>query len=345
MDTKRTEIAELGKVNFVNQLLEPFADQSIIPGVDDAAIIDRGDEFELVATDTMLEGVDFDLRYTPLEYLGYKCVVGGVSNILAMNGMARYITVSIGVSARFSVQEIEQLYTGIKRGCVANNIQLIAGNTSASVTGLSIATTTIGSVKAELCTKRSTAQVTDLLCLSGNLGGALLGLHLLQRESIALSGVTNLSGQPNEHFKGYEYLLQRQLKPVSRQDVVALLAQGNIVPTSMIDITSGLASATLHLCQSSQVGVRVYLDKLPISSQVFDAATELSIDPVVAALNGGDDFELLFTVPLARHRDIMGLPDVDVIGHIVSLDAGAALVTPDGAEISLQSPDFTTQNV
>lgn len=350
MSIQRTDIAQLGKVNFIKQLLEPFQTQSIAPGGDDAAIIDRGDgTFELVATDTMLEGVDFDLQYTPLEYLGYKCVVGGVSNIYAMNGTPKYVTVSLGVSSRFSVQELEMIYAGVRRGCQSYGIELIAGNTSASVNGLAIYTTTIGVVQAELCARRSTARVTDLVCMSGNLGGALLGLHLLEREKRALAGNSDIQSQLQTQLqtqlKGYQYLLERQLKPEARQDIVQTLAQSELVPTAMTDITAGLASAALHLCQSSQVGVRIYLERLPICTQVFDAAAELGIDPVVAALNGGDDFELLFTIPLDQHAKVMGLPGIDVIGHIVDLDCGAALTTPDGAEISLQSPDFTAQEI
>lgn len=337
---ERTQISTLGKVAFLDRLLDPFKDQTNNTIGDDAAVIDRSDSLELVASDTMLEGIDFDLQYTPLEYLGRKAVVAGISNVVAMNGVARYISVSIGLSARFCVEEVELLYKGIRQACNEFKVELIGGNTSASLTGLTIATTTIGQTTKEDIAYRKGAMVTDLVCLSGNLGAALLGLHILEREKRATQGNPGIEPQL---AKKYEYLLSRLLKPTPRIDITDSLKRDNITPTSMIDITQGLSSAALHLCAESEVGMRIYLDRLPISSQVFDTAQELGIDPVVAALNGGDDFELLFTVPLALHKEIMQTPGVDVIGHIVNRELGAVLTTPDGAEISIQSPDWTSQ--
>lgn len=336
----RTPISALGKVAFLERLIEPFNDQKTSKIGDDAAVINRGDYLELVATDTMLEGIDFDLEYTPLEYLGRKAVVAGISNVVAMNGVAEYITVSLGLSDRFSVEEVELLYKGIREACQEFKIELLGGNTSASMTGLTIATTTIGQVTKGDVMYRRGAMITDLVCLSGNLGAALLGLHILEREKRATKGNPGIEPQL---AKKYEYLLSRLLKPQPRVDIVEKLKRESIAPTSMIDITQGLSSAALHLCADSEVGMRIYLERLPISSQVFDTAEELGIDPVVAALNGGDDFELLFTVPLSLHKEVMQMSGVDVIGHIVEQQCGAAITTPDGAEIAIQSPDWTSQ--
>lgn len=330
---KRTEISTLGKNAFVNQLTQPFDITH-----DDAATIEREGYLELVATATLLEGVDFDLQYTPLQHLGYKAVVAVLANIYAMNGTPEYMTVSLGLSARFAVEEVEAIYQGVGKGCEDYNVRLIGGNTSASLTGLTMAMTAIGRVETDKIAHRSGANSTDLLCITGNLGAAYMGLQLLEREKRAVgdSGI-------KPKLDGYNYLLQRQLKPTLPLTVIRGLAELSIVPTAMIDVTRGLASASLNLCQSSQCGVRIYLDRLPISSQTFAMAKELGADPVVAALNGGDDYEMLFTVPLSAHQDILTMAGVDVIGHIVSLSKGAAMTTPDGSEIALQSPDFTAK--
>lgn len=336
---KRTEIATLGKVAFVKQLTQTVVTQSqtLVKGVgDDAAVIRRGDSLELISSETMLEGIDFDLRYTPLEHLGYKLIVAAVSNIYAMNGTPEYVTISLGLSTRFSVEEAEALYSGLNEGCRAYSVALIGGNTSSSRTGLTLAATAIGSVEPNKITYRNGASDTDLLCVSGSLGGAYMGVKLLERETLAV-GSSGISPK----LEGYQYILSRQLKPQARRDIIEQLDEYDLVPTAMIDITSGLASATMHLCEASQVGARVYLDRLPINSELFKVSEEMGIDPVVAALNGGDDFELLFTVPLSRHKEVLSMPGVDVIGHIVPASKGAALTTPDGQEIRMQSPDWT----
>lgn len=330
---KRTEISTLGKNAFVKQLIEPFG---ITP--DDAAAIKRGDNYELISTATLLEGVDFDLQYTPLQHLGYKAVVAAITNIYAMNGTPEYLIMNIALSARFSVEEVEAIYAGLKLGCEEYDVQLIAGNTSASMTGLLLSMTALGRVSTEIIAHRKGAQNTDLLCISGNLGAAYMGLKLLEREKRAVgdSGIA-------PKLEGFNYILQRQLKPVAPRRIITELAECGIIPTSMIDITKGLASATMNMCQSSACGARIYLERLPIASETFTMAQELGIDPVVAALNGGDDYELLFTVPLSQHKEILTLAGVDVIGHIVSAEKGMALTTPDGSEIMLQSPDFTSR--
>lgn len=328
---KRTEIATLGKNAFINQLIEPFG---ITP--DDAAVIERDGFLELIATASLLEGVDFDLQYTPLQHLGYKAVVAALSNIYAMNGSPEFLTTNIALSARFAVEEVEALYEGIRGGCDEYKVQLIAGNTSASMTGLMLSLTAVGHVAKDRIVHRSGATDTDLLCVTGNLGAAYMGLQLLEREKRAVGH----SGTAPK-LDGYNYLLKRQLKPTAQHTVINELAECGIMPTAMIDVTRGLASAALNLCESSGCGVRIYLNRLPIASETFAMAEELHADPVVAALNGGDDFELLFTVPIAQHKDILTMAGVDVIGHIVPLAKGAALTTPDGSEITLSSPDFT----
>ncbi len=338
---KHTEISALGKVAFIEQLTAPFTtnpDSALRQGIgDDAAVIDRGPELEIISQATMLEGIDFDLSYTPLQHLGYKLVVAAVSNVCAMNARAEYLTVSIALSARFSVEQAEELYAGVRRGCDDYDLSLIGGNTSASLTGLSLAATVIGSCAPGELTLRSGAAPGDLLCVTGNLGAAYMGLQVLEREKRVLKG--NAVTQPK--LDGYEYILGRQLRPSARVDILAALREAGICPTAMIDVTRGLASAVLHLCRRSEAGARIYLDKLPIASETFLAAEELHLDPVVAALNGGDDFELLFAAPLTSHRELLTMPGIDVIGHVTAASAGAALVTPDGAEIRLQSPDWT----
>lgn len=338
----RTEISELGKVAFVERLTEPFTTNEntrIRQGIgDDAAVIDRGGWLEVVGEATLLEGIDFDLTYTPLEHLGYKLVAAAVSNICAMNGRAEYLTVSVGLSARFSVEDATALYDGIKRATEAYGVALIGGNTSASLTGLNLMATAIGTVAEEELTLRRGAKTTDLLCVTGNLGAAYMGLQLLEREKRVLKG--NAVSRP-ELTKKNAYLLGRQLKPEARVDIVQELREAKIRPTAMIDVTRGLASAALHLCRRSEVGVRIYLNRIPIASDTFRLAEEMHIDPVVAALNGGDDFELLFTAPLDKHQELLAMPGVDVIGHVVAAEEGAALVTPDGGEIRIQAPDWT----
>lgn len=340
----RTEIAALGKVAFVERLTQPFTTNSnshIRQGIgDDAAVIDRGTWLEVVSQTTMLEGIDFDLTYTPLEHLGYKLVVAAVSNICAMNARADYLTVSIGLSARFAVEDATALYNGIKRATDEYKLTLIGGNTSASLTGLNLGATVIGKTTEAELTLRSGAQNRDLLCVTGNLGAAYMGLQLLEREKRVLKG--NQVSRP-EIGKEDAYILQRQLKPEARVDVLEQLREAEIHPTAMIDVTRGLASAALHLCHRSDVGARIYLNRIPIASETFRMAEEMHIDPVVAALNGGDDFELLFTAPLDKHQELLAMPGVDVIGHMVPATQGAALVTPDGGEIRLQAPDWTAR--
>ncbi len=337
---KRTEIAELGEFGLIDTLTRnaTSSNKRTLCGVgDDAAVVAAGrDDATLITTDTLLEGIDFDLTYFPLKHLGYKAVVVGVSDILAMNALPEQIMISIGVSAKLPVEALQDLYEGIDFACKELGVDLVGGDTTASMTGLVINITTIGRAKRKAISYRSGAQFNDLICLTGNLGAAFMGLQLLEREKRVLSDVEN----PEPQFEGYEYLLQQYLKPRARKDIVEALAEEGIVPTSMIDISDGLASEVLQICKASKCGARIYLDRIPIAKQTTQLAEEMHIDPVVAALNGGGDYELLFTVPLAMQEQIMRLGLVDIVGHITRESTGAYLVTPDGSDIKLRAQGF-----
>ena len=337
---KRTEIAELGEFGLIDHLTRNATTSSkhTLRGVgDDAAVVAAGrDDATVISTDTLLEGIDFDLTYFPLKHLGYKAVVVGVSDILAMNALPEQVMISIGVSAKLPVEALEDLYEGVDFACKELGVDLVGGDTTASMTGLVINITAIGRAKRKALSYRSGAQFNDLICLTGNLGAAYLGLQLLEREKRVLKDVAN----PEPQFAGYEYLLQRYLKPRARKDIVDILAEEKIVPTSMIDISDGLASEVLQICKASKCGARIYLDRIPIAKQTTALAEEMHIDPVVAALNGGSDYELLFTVPLAMQEQVMRLGVVDVVGHITRETTGAYLVTPDGSDIKLKAQGF-----
>lgn len=337
---KRTEIAELGEFGLIDHLTRNATTSSkhTLRGVgDDAAVVAAGrDDATVISTDTLLEGIDFDLTYFPLKHLGYKAVVVGVSDILAMNALPEQVMISIGVSAKLPVEALEDLYEGVDFACKELGVDLVGGDTTASMTGLVINITAIGRAKRKALSYRSGAQFNDLICLTGNLGAAYLGLQLLEREKRVLKDVAN----PEPQFAGYEYLLQRYLKPRARKDIVNILAEEKIVPTSMIDISDGLASEVLQICKASKCGARIYLDRIPIAKQTTALAEEMHIDPVVAALNGGGDYELLFTVPLAMQEQVMRLGVVDVVGHITRETTGAYLVTPDGSDIKLRAQGF-----
>ena len=337
---KRTEIAELGEFGLIDHLTKDFTvtNKNTLRGVgDDAAVIKAGrEDAVVVTTDSLLEGVDFDLTYFPLKHLGYKAVTVGVSDILAMNALPEQVMISIGVSSKVPVGALDDLYGGINFACVELGVDMVGGDTTASMTGLVINITTIGRAKRKAIAYRSGAQFNDLICITGNLGAAYMGLHLLEREKRVLKDVQN----PEPQFSGYEYLLQRYLKPRARKDIIEALAEEKIVPTSMIDISDGLASEVLQICKASKCGARIYLDRIPIAKQTSALAEEMHADPVVAALNGGNDYELMFTVPLAMQEQVMRLGLVDVVGHITRESTGAYLVTPDGSDIKLRAQGF-----
>lgn len=337
---QRTEIASLGQFGLIDLLTRDFApaNASTVEGVgDDAAVIaPASDEVMLCTTDSFYEGVDFDLTYFPLKHLGYKVITAGVSDILAMNALPRQVTVSLGVSSKLPVEALQDLYEGISFACREQRIDLVGGDTRASMTGLVITVTVLGAARRERVAYRRGAKLHDLVCITGNLGAAYMGLRLLERERRVLSDVKN----PEPRFEGYEYLLEKYLKPRPRTDIVEALAEEGIVPTSMIDLSDGLASDMLQLCRASKCGVRLYLERIPIAQQTTRLSEEMHSDPVVAALHGGEDYELLFTVPLAMQEQVMRMGGIDVIGHITSEESGAFLVTPDGTEIRLRAQGF-----
>ena len=337
---KRTEIAELGEFGLIDHLTKEFTvkNKNTLRGVgDDAAVIKAGrDDAMVVTTDSLLEGVDFDLTYFPLKHLGYKAVTVGVSDVLAMNAIPEQVMISLGVSSKLPVEALDDLYEGVKFACDEMGVDMVGGDTTASMTGLVINITTIGRAKRKAISYRSGAQFNDLICITGNLGAAYMGLHLLEREKRVLRDVQN----PEPQFAGYEYLLQSYLKPRARKDIVEALAVEGIVPTSMIDLSDGLASEVLQICKASKCGARIYLERIPIAKQTTALAEEMHIDPVVAALNGGNDYELMFTVPLAMQEQVMSMGMVDIIGHITRESTGAYLVTPDGSDIKLRAQGF-----
>lgn len=336
MDNNQTEISSLGEFGLIDHLTKemPLVNKQTKKGVgDDAAILNFGDEDVLVTTDLLLEGIHFDLRYVPLKHLGYKAAIVNFSDVYAMNGTPRQITVSLGISSRFTVEHIEALYSGIRLACELYGVDLVGGDTSASVTGLVISITCIGVAKPEDVVTRTGAKPTDLICVSGDLGAAFMGLQLLERENSVAAGQKDF--QPD--FAGKEYILERQLKPEARRDIVELLRKEGIKPTSMIDVSDGLSSELLHICKDSGVGCRVYEDKIPIDYQTALMAEEFNMNLVTAAMNGGEDYELLFTVPLTDHEKIEKLKGLTMIGYVTEPQLGAALVSRDGAEIPIKA--------
>ena len=337
--TKGTEIATLGEFGLIDRLTKRLAkrnDSTLKAAGDDAAVIDLGDEVLLLSSDMLTEGVDFDLSYFPLKHLGYKAVVRGVNDILAMNGRPEQITVSLGVSAKISVEALDDLYEGMETACAELGVDIVGGDTTASMNGLIINISAVGRAKKESVVYRSGAKEHDLICITSNLGAAYMGLHLLEREKRVLKDIEN----PEPKFAGHEYLLERYLKPRARQNILKALEEQGIRPTSMIDLSDGLASDLRQICLSSQCGARIYLERIPIARQTSELAEEMHIDPVVAALNGGEDHELMFTVPISCQEKIMALGLVDVIGHITREEAGVILVTPDGEGIALKAQAF-----
>jgi thiamine-monophosphate kinase len=315
MAETRTEISDLGEFGLLQRINKGIKNKlpDTITGIgDDAAVIDLGEEFGLLSTDMLLEGVHFDLTFFPLKHLGYKAIAVNVSDIAAMNGTPRQVTVSLALSNRFSVEAVEELYEGIKLACIDFNVDLVGGDTSSSRSGLFISVTVFGKVAKDKITYRHTAKPHDLLCVTGDLGGAYLGLQLLEREKQVFLANPNM--QPE--LDGKDYVIQRQLRPEARMDVVYELAEAGVVPTSMIDLSDGLASDLLHICAQSGVGALVFEDKLPVDEQTYLAATELNIGPVTAALNGGEDYELLFTVPQNAYDKIKNNPKITIVGYI-----------------------------
>lgn len=332
--SNRTEIAMLGEFGLIRHLTDKIEliNESTIKGVgDDAAILDYKDKKVLVTTDLLLEGIHFDLVYVPLKHLGYKSAVVNFSDIYAMNGKPKQITVSLGISKRFSIEDLDEFYDGLKRACSIYGVDIVGGDTSASMTGLTISITCIGEGEEGKIVRRSGAKETDLICVSGDLGAAYMGLQFLEREKIVFKGVKDFTPD----FTGKEYLLERQLKPEARKDIIELLEKADIVPTAMMDISDGLSSELLHIAKESNVGCRIYEDRIPIDYQTAATAEQFNMNLVTAALNGGEDYELLFTVPLTQHDKVSEINGIKVIGHITKPDLGNYLVGRDGGEVEL----------
>lgn len=341
MENKLTEISELGEFGLIHRLTDGLksVNASTVTGVgDDAAVLDFGDKEVLVTTDLLLEGVHFDLTYVPLKHLGYKSAVVNFSDIYAMNGTPRQITVSLGVSKRFAVEHLEQLYGGIRLACEIYGVDLVGGDTSASRQGLVISVTCIGDAPKGKVVRRSGAKPTDIICVSGDLGAAYMGLQLLEREKVASAGDKDFVPD----FAGKEYLVERQLKPEARKDIIAELDKAGIDPTSMMDVSDGLSSELLHICKMSDVGCRVYEDRIPIDYQTAVMAEELNMNLVTAAMNGGEDYELLFTVPLTDHEKVSRMTGVKEIGYITKPELGAAMVTRDDQEFPLRAQGWNS---
>ena len=322
------EISELGEFGLIRHLTSDLKirNSSTILGVgDDAALLDYSDKQIVVTTDLLTEGVHFDLVYTPLKHLGYKAAIVNFSDVYAMNAIPKQITVSIALSAKFSVNALDEFYSGLKLACDRYNVDIIGGDTSSSLTGLTISITAIGEVKKDKVVFRNGAKETDLICVSGNLGAAYLGLLLLKREKEVYN--TNPEMQPQ--LKGYDYILERHLKPEAREDIIRYFEENDLLPTSMIDISDGLSSEILHICQQSEVGCRIYEEKIPIDIVSGQMAEEFHIVASTAALNGGEDYELLFTLPIGDYDKVKDHPDISIIGHITAKDEGRCIVAGD----------------
>lgn len=332
-----SEISELGEFGLIDRLtagLKNVNGASEVAVGDDAAVLTYPDTRVLVTTDMLLENVHFDLTYVPLKHLGYKAAVVNFSDIYAMNGTPRQITVGLGVSKRFTVEHIEELYAGMRLACEIYGVDIVGGDTCASHQGLVISITCIGDAPADSVVRRNGAHDTDLICVSGDLGAAYMGLQLLEREKVASAGRKDFVPD----FAGKEYLVERQLKPEARRDIVMALRQAGIRPTSMIDISDGLSSELIHICKDSNVGCRLYEDRIPIDYQTAVMAEELNMNLVTAALNGGEDYELLFTVPLTDREKVEKIEGVHIIGYITKPELGMVMVTRDGeSEIPLRA--------
>lgn len=333
----KTEISTLGEFGLIRHLTEgiKLQNESSRYGVgDDAAVLSYPSEKQiLVTTDLLMEGVHFDLIYVPLKHLGYKSAVVNFSDIYAMNGTPKQITVSLALSKRFCVEDMEELYAGIRLACEEYNVDIVGGDTSSSLTGLAISITCIGEGDKDKIVYRNGAKETDLICVSGDLGAAYMGLQLLEREKTVLKGEKDI--QPD--FTGKEYLLERQLKPEARRDIIQKLAEAGVQPTSMMDISDGLSSELLHICTQSKVGCRVYEEHIPIDYQTAVMAEEFNMNLTTCALNGGEDYELLFTVPIADHEKVAEMEGIKLIGHITKPELGYALITRDGQEFELKA--------
>jgi thiamine-monophosphate kinase len=332
----KKDLAKIGEFGLIRLLTDKvkLKNKSTVIGIgDDSAILDMGDKLTVVSTDMLTEGVHFNLVYTPLKHLGYKAVIVNLSDIYAMNAIPTQILVSIGFSSRFTTEMIQELYEGIHLACNVYGVDLVGGDTTSSLTGMTISITAIGAAPKGKIVFRSGAQENDLVCVTGDLGGAYMGLQLLERELL----VFDKSGSVQPEFTGHDYILERQLKPEARRDIINRLSEKEIFPTSMIDISDGLSSEILHICDSSGTGCKIYADKVPIAGETIDMAAELNLEPITIAMNGGEDYELLFTVPLKDYDKVSSIAGISIIGHISNKSEGNYIVISDGSLVEISA--------
>lgn len=336
-------MGEFGLIKHLTKDLKPVQPSTKKAVGDDCAVMDFGSKKVLMTTDMLLEGIHFNLEYVPLKHLGYKAAVVNFSDIYAMNGTPTQITVSLGISKRFSVEDIEALYSGIRLACERYGVDIVGGDTCASMNGLAISITCLGVANAKEIVYRNGAKLNDLICVSGNLGTAYMGLQLLERERLAVMGDgLQITGQPD--FAGKEYLLERQLKPEARRDILEALRQAGVKPTAMMDVSDGLSSELLHICTQSNVGCCIYEDKLPIDFEAAALAEEMNLNIVTCALNGGEDYELLFTCSLDDYEKLIPVEDLYIIGHITKPEYGCYLIGRNGEELALKAQGWNAFN-
>ena len=339
-DTELSELGEFGLIKHLTQYIE-INQSSTIKGVgDDAAVIDNGNLETVITTDMLTEGVHFDLTYVPLKHLGYKSVIVNLSDIYAMNAEPRQIVVSIAISNRFKLGALEELYQGMLLACKKHNVDLVGGDTTSSISGLVINITAIGAAKKENIVYRNGAKEGNLLCVSGDLGGAYMGLQILEREKAVFKENPNL--QPD--LEGKDYILERQLKPEARQDIIELFKKINLHPTSMIDVSDGLSSEILHICSQSKVGIDLYEEKIPIDPLTYNTALEFNLDPTLCALSGGEDYELLFTVDINDYEKVKNIREFTVIGHITNESKGYNMIAKAGTVHELKAQGWNALN-
>lgn len=331
-----TPIEKLGKYGLIEHISERFKpeNKSTCLGIgDDSAVIDNGRTLTLISTDLLLEGIHFNLMYNPLKHLGYKAVIRAISDIYAMNGTPRQVLIAIGISSRFSVEQVEEIFEGVDLACRKYKVDLAGGDTTSSLTGLSISVTAAGYVEKENLVKRDGAKANDLICVTGDLGASYMGLQLLERERRLFE--QNKDVQPE--LSGNDYVIGRQLKPEIPLDALTGIKEAGILPTSMIDITEGLASDLMQICKASGTGCRIFHKQIPVDYETSRLAEEFNLDPLIPAMNGGDDFEMLFTVPLDLFEKIRNIQLVKVIGHITEYGSGNFLVADNGTEIEIKA--------
>jgi len=329
-------IAELGEFGLIDQLTKNIAlsQPSTVYGVgDDAAVVDVGEKYLLVSKDLLLEGIHFDMMYQPLRHLGYKAIAVNLSDIYAMNGTPTHILVGIGISSRYTLEAVEEIYAGMRMACDKFKVDFVGGDTTSSAQGLVLSVTVLGTVEKDNLVYRGPALANELLCVSGDLGGAYAGLLILEREKAEFKANPNM--QPD--LQGNEYVLERFLKPEPREDIIQILKELKIKPTAMIDVSDGLASEIKHICKQSDLGCTVYEDKIPIDQQTYDTARSFNMDPTLYALNGGEDYELLFTIKQDDYEKIKNIPEITVIGHMTDKNSGINLVTKSGTVVEIKA--------